>query len=68
MLQVNACSYPNSSIDFSICCNLCSANKTCPEVNILPEHSRYDIIVTTRGLMVEILRGQFRCLLFPSVY
>ncbi len=68
ILQSNTCSYPNSSMDFSICCKLCSAGDICPDIVIISEHSRYDLIVTNRGLMVELSRGNFRCLLFPSVY
>jgi hypothetical protein len=55
-------------MDFSICCKLCSAGDICPDIVIISEHSRYDLIVTNRGLMVESSRGNFRCLLFPSVY
>ncbi|CAF1161654.1 unnamed protein product [Adineta steineri] len=68
--QDNHCSYPNSSKDFALCCNLCTTVTICPEIKILSPHSRYDIIVTNYGLLVsqswKIFDGNFICLLFPS--
>ncbi|CAF0972614.1 unnamed protein product [Adineta steineri] len=69
--QDNHCSYPNSSKDFALCCNLCTTVTTCPEIKILSLHSRHDIIVTNYGLLVsqswKTFDGNFICLLFPSV-
>ncbi|CAF2908719.1 unnamed protein product [Rotaria sp. Silwood2] len=68
--QWNNCSYPKSSIDFAICCGLCSIIDTCPEIKILHKHSRHDIIVTNRGLIIhrtlKIFPEEFICSLFPS--
>ncbi|CAF4283384.1 unnamed protein product, partial [Adineta steineri] len=65
--QDNHCSYPNSSKDFALCCNLCTTVTICPEIKILSPHSRYDIIVTNYGLLVsqswKIFDGNFICLL-----
>jgi hypothetical protein len=63
--QGDSCSFANSTIDFGICCGLCT---TCPEIKILHEHSRYDMIVTNRGLIISRFPGDFICSLFPSVY
>ncbi|CAF0956607.1 unnamed protein product [Adineta steineri] len=68
--QDNHCSYPNSSKDFALCCNLCTTVTICPEIKILSPHSRHDIIVTNYGLLVsqswKTFDGNFICLLFPS--
>ncbi|CAF3771831.1 unnamed protein product [Rotaria sp. Silwood1] len=68
--QGDHCSYPKSSIDIAICCGLCTKIDTCPELNILHQHSRHDIIVTNRGLIVsrtfKTFHEEFICSLFPS--
>ena len=69
--EKNPCIYPKSPIDFATCCHLCSTISSCPEIQIRPEHTRYDIIVTNRGLMVlrstETFRQNYICSLFPTV-
>lgn len=69
--EKNPCIYPKSAIDFATCCHLCSTISSCPEIQIRPEHTRYDIIVTNRGLMVlrstETFRQNYICSLFPTV-
>ncbi|CAM4939242.1 unnamed protein product [Rotaria socialis] len=61
--QEEFCSYPDSPIKIGVCCGLCTIIDTCPEIKILHEHSRYDMIVTNVGL---ILTRELICSLFPT--
>ncbi|CAF1240120.1 unnamed protein product [Rotaria sordida] len=70
IIRRNYCYYPKTSIDFAICCGLCITIDTCPEIKILHNHSRHNIIVTNRGLIVprtfKVFHEEFICSLFPS--
>ena len=61
------CAYPQSSHDFITCCHPCSTSGSCAHLKLLLEHTRYDLIVTNRGLMLRRSTEDFICSLFPTV-